>query len=502
MLTSADDPMMFERPVSVPDLRRGLIGSKLQIDGPFGHKPLIYADYTATGRALDQVEDWLRVHALPYFANPHTEVSACGQKMNGLRRTARDLISRSVEAGDTSHVIFCGSGATAAANRLPHLLGLIQPSGDPRGVTPLVIVGPYEHHSNILPWREAGAQTIAIDEAPGGGVDLAALERVLLEHGGKRPVIGSFSAASNVTGILTDVVTVTRLLKAHGALAVWDYACGAPYLRMSMQPAPEAPVDALFFSPHKFPGGPGASGVLVLRRSAVRMARPTWPGGGSVSYVSDWAHDYFDDLELKEEAGSPNTLGDIRAALALYIRDTIGTGEIERRGQRFLAKAWARWSNNDRIVLLGHPTAKRLPIVSFLLKDARGQIVHHRLVTKMLSDLYGVQAREGCSCAGPYGHRLLNVDRALSERIRQQIREGHILAKPGWTRLNFCHLLDEHTADYIVEAVHQLPAAYDRFGPEYQADPKTGNFVHGQAATHSPQNTNASHWLEGIEVAS
>ena len=180
------------------------------------------------------MEDWLRAHALPYFANPHTEVSACGQQMNGLRRTARDLISRSVEAGDTSHVIFCGSGATAAANRLPHLLGLTQPSRDPRGVTPLVIVGPYEHHSNILPWREAGARTIAIDEAPGGGVDLTALERVLLEHAGKRLVIGSFSAASNVTGILTDVVAVTRLLKVHGALAVWDYACGAPYLRMSM----------------------------------------------------------------------------------------------------------------------------------------------------------------------------------------------------------------------------------------------------------------------------
>lgn len=475
-----DDPANLEMGHSITELRNGLIGSRLHIEGPFGHKRIIYADYTASGRALTQVEDWIRNNALPYYANSHTEVSACGQRMNRLRRQARARIAASVGAGSECEVIFCGSGATAAVNRLPHLLGLLS-RDDPESQSetcPIVLTGPYEHHSNILPWREAGAKIIEIAEAPQGGVDLDNLEKELHKNAGQTTVIGAFSAASNVTGILTDVRAVTRLLKAHGALAVWDYACGAPYLPMTMEPARDAPIDALFFSPHKFPGGPGSSGVLVMRKNAVRTRRPTCPGGGSVSYVSGWAHDYYDNLVLKEEAGTPNILGDLRAALAVAVRDGVGTGVINRRGQRFLERALAVWRKNERIVLLGHPTAKRLSIIAFLVRDADGGIVHHRLVTRLLSDLFGIQAREGCSCAGPYGHRLLDVDRTLSEEIRQQIHAGQILAKPGWTRLNFCHLLDDQTADTIIEAVARLPEAADQLASKYRADPATGNFHH------------------------
>lgn len=475
-----DGPANLDRRYSITELRQGLIGSKLHIPGPFGRKRVVYADYTASGRALTQVEDWIRDNALPYYANSHTEVSACGQRMNWLRRQARARIAASVGAGGECDVIFCGSGATAAVNRLPHLLGL-RPADDAEMQSapgPVVLTGPYEHHSNILPWREAGARTVEIAEAPQGGVDLDDLEKKLRLHAGQATVIGAFSAASNVTGILTDVRAVTRLLKAHGALAVWDYACGAPYLPMTMDPAWDAPIDALFFSPHKFPGGPGASGVLVIRRDAVRAQRPTCPGGGSVSYVSGWAHDYYDDLVLKEEAGTPNILGDLRAALAIAIRDGVGTDLIHRRGQHFLEKALSVWRTNERIVLLGHPTARRLPIVAFLVRDAKGGIVHHRLVTRLLSDLFGIQAREGCSCAGPYGHRLLDVDRTLSEHIRGQIHAGEVLAKPGWTRLNFCHLLDDQSADLIIEAVARLPETADRLAAQYRADPATGNFIH------------------------
>ena len=478
MFANVDGSTEFPSPLTLTALRRGVIGSNHLLDTPFGRKRLIYADYTASGRALAQVEDWIRDKALPFYANAHTEVSACGAQMNRMRKAARAAIAASVQAGQSCDVIFCGAGATAAVNRLPHLFGLRTGAGD----RPVVLVGPYEHHSNILPWREAGAETVDVAEAPVGGVDLDDLQRLLSRYAGQRRVIGAFSAASNVTGILTDVVAVTRVLKAHGALAVWDYACGAPYLRMSMHPAPDAPIDALVFSPHKFPGGPGASGVLVLRRDAVRTRRPTTPGGGSVSYVSGWAHDYYDDIVLREEAGTPNILGDLRAALALMIRDRFGVEAIAHRGQRFLDRALAIWRSNPRIVLLGHPTAERLPIVSFLIKDARGRIAHHRLVTRMLSDLYGVQAREGCSCAGPYGHRLLNVDRSLSEHIRGQINAGQVLAKPGWTRLNFCHLLDDYTADCIIDAVQTLPDAIDRHAADYVADPRTGNFQHVDTA--------------------
>lgn len=493
-------PATFESRHSIAQLRNGLIGSKLRIEGPFGRKRVIYADYTASGRALTQVEDWIRDNALPFYANSHTEVSACGQRMNWLRRQARACIAASVGAGSECDVIFCGSGATAAANRLPHLLGLRRADdaaarSDGR---PVVLTGPYEHHSNILPWREAGARTVEIAEAAEGGVDLDDLESQLRRYSGQTTVVGAFSAASNVTGILTDVPAVTRLLKVHNALAVWDYACGAPYLPMTMDPAWDAPIDALFFSSHKFPGGPGGSGVLVVRRDAVRAQRPTCPGGGSVSYVSGWAHDYYDNLVLKEEAGTPNILGDLRAALAIAVRDGIGTDVINRLGQRFLERAMAVWRKNERIVLLGHPTAGRLPIIAFLVRDSGGGIVHHRLVTRLLSDLFGIQAREGCSCAGPYGHRLLAVDRTLSEDIRQQIHAGHILAKPGWTRLNFCHLLDDQSADLMIEAVARLPDAADQLAAQYRADPATGNFHHINTAGSAAVQTHDHRHQEAV----
>lgn len=486
MFTDVENTNPFYTKISIGELRKGLIGSTLRIDTPYGRKRVIYADYTASGRALTQVEDWIRENALPYYANSHTEVSACGQRMNQLRRLARQHIAAAVDAGQSCDVIFCGAGATSCVNRLPHLFGFAGGGRSGASVSgrPVVLTGPYEHHSNILPWREAGAETIEVAEAQDGGVDLDDLERHLLRYAGQRTVIGAFSAASNVTGILTDVVAVTQRLKVYGALAVWDYACAAAYTRMSMQPAPDAPIDALLYSPHKFPGGPGASGVLIVRKTAVRAVRPMMPGGGSVTYVSGWAHDYYDDLVLREEAGTPNILGDLRAALALSFRDAVGTDLIAERGARFLERARKVWREDERIILLGHPAAQRLPIVSFLIRDGDGNIAHHRLVTRLLSDLFGIQAREGCSCAGPYGHRLLGVDRALSERIRTKIRAGRALAKPGWTRLNFCHLLDDETADFIIEAVAGLPEAIRLYAGDYHADPATGNFQHINTTRH------------------
>ncbi len=454
--------------LSVSSLRNGLIGSGTRLASPVGSNRLIYADYTASGRALEQVEDYIRHEVLPYYANCHTEISECGRIMNGLRKRARQIVAASCQAGPDCAVIFTGSGATAGLNRLPHLLGLTESSG----IRPVVLVGPYEHHSNILPWREAGAEVVEVDEAPSGGVDRVALNDTLARFAG-RVVVGAFSAASNVTGILEDVPAVTRMLKAHGALAVWDYAAAAAYRPMSMQPA----IDALVFSPHKLPGGPGASGVLIVRKSAVKAKRPTWPGGGSVSYVSSWDHDYFNDVSLREEAGTPNILGDIRAALALQIRDAIGVEAIVARSQAHLDRAFARWRRCDRLTLLGQPEAKRLPIVSFVVSDGH-DVIHHRLVTRMLSDVYGIQAREGCSCAGPYGHRLLQVSRQLSTSIRAEINAGQILAKPGWTRLNFCHLQDDHTADLIIDAVADLSEVAGLLSSQYQVDPVAGTYRH------------------------
>lgn len=436
-------------------LRDGVIGADATIPGINGDVPLVYADYVASGRAMRQVEEFISLHVLPFYANSHTEASFCGSYTTRLREDARAEIARLVGAGEDDAVIFAGSGATAGLNRLVSLLGV------PEADRPVVLTGPYEHHSNILPWRESGAEVVEIPEGPEGGPDLAALRAELARHSGADLVIGSFSAASNVTGIITDPDPVTRLLRAHGALAVWDYAGGGPYLPMRMGQG-ETRKDAIVTSPHKFPGGPGASGVLVVNRSAVRRDRPTWPGGGTVAFVSPWAHDYLDRIEDREEAGTPNVIGDIRAALAFMIKDAVGQGRIEDSEHRYNRMALDAWGDHPRLHLLGTDKPHRLPIFSFLVRDGNGRIVDEQLFTRLLSGLYGIQARGGCACAGPYGHRLLGIGRDLSEHLRAEILAGDTRRKPGFVRLNFSYMMDEPTVRYILDSVMELAETIDR----------------------------------------
>ena len=459
-------------PDAIAALRAGLIGEGLEYDTPFGRQRLTYADYTASGRALAQVEDFMREKVLPLYANSHTTTSHCGAFITSLREQARAVIARHLRVEEDCAVIFTGSGATSGINRLVSLCGLhdIRDAARPAAV----FIGPYEHHSNILPWRESGAEVVEIAESPRGGPDMAMLERELAARRDRPLLIGAFSAASNVTGILTDAAAVTRLLKAHGALAIWDYAAAAPYVPMSMRPAKDAPIDAIVFSPHKFPGGPGASGVLALRESIVRNPRPTWPGGGSVAYVSPWAHDYLKAVAEREEAGTPNILGDIRAALAVLVKEAAGQDFITARESEMGARARAVWAKNPRLNILGNPDAPRLPIFSFTVSGENGRLVHHQLFARMLSDMTGIQVRGGCVCAGPYGHRLLGVSRAESERIRAAINAGHEIEKPGWARLNFSWLMDDETADRIISDVDALALKAGKLAHLYEPDEAAG----------------------------
>ncbi|MBL4807804.1 MAG: aminotransferase class V-fold PLP-dependent enzyme [Rhodobacteraceae bacterium] len=433
-------------PTLIDDLRKGLIGEGMMI----GDVPLIYADYVASGRALRQVEDFVTDHVLPYYANTHTEDSFCGRYAGQLREQARAEIARLTQAGPDCSVIFAGSGATAGLNRLVSLLGVEQAQN------PVVFIGPYEHHSNILPWRESNAQVIEIPECPSGGPDLAVLEQALQDHAGADLKIGSFSAASNVTGVITDSTKVSRLLKKHGALAIWDYAGAGPYLDIDMASGTDAEKDAVVLSPHKFPGGPGASGLLILRESVVKRDTPTWPGGGTVAFVSPWAHEYLDDIVAREEAGTPNIIGDIRAALVFIIKDMIGQDVISTREYELNAMAIKGWFDNPHLTLLGVENDHRLPIFSFLVQDAAGNNIHYADFTRKLSDQYGIQSRGGCACAGPYGHRLLEVDKPHSEALHRQLTAGNLHAKPGWIRLNFSYLMSDETAQYIINGVNTL----------------------------------------------
>ncbi len=450
-------------------LREGLIGENVLIPGLLRGVPLVYADYVASGRALRQVENFVAGHVLPFYANSHTEASFCGTYMTRLRREARAEIARIVGARGEDAVIFAGSGATAGLNRLVSLLGIEQAD------QPVVLIGPYEHHSNILPWRESKARVIEIPEAPEGGLDLDALKEALVANQDADLLIGSFSAASNVTGIITNPDPVTRLLKEHGAVSVWDYAGGGPYLPMDMGPA-DARKDAIVVSPHKFPGGPGASGVLIVNSHAVQRTCPSWPGGGTVSFVSPWRHDYSEDLATREEAGTPNVIGDIRAALAFIFKDVVGSEEIAKREALYNQMALDGWRGNPNLTLLGVDNSHRLPIFSFLVRDNSGQPVHQQLFTRMLSDVYGIQARGGCACAGPYAHRLLGIDRATSEVLHAELSAGKEMKKPGWVRLNFSYLMTEETVQFIIDSVNDLSHRTEEFAPFYDADPATARF--------------------------
>ncbi len=469
-------------------LRAGLIGEGATLDGPFGPQALVYADYTASGRALDQVEDFIRSRVLPYYANSHTQASYCGQFCTLLREAARAVIARAVGADDEHTVIFTGNGATAAVNRMLHLCGV--PAAVARGERPVVFIGPYEHHSNILPWRESGAEVVEIPEGPGGGVDLDALDRALAVSAGKGLKMGAFSAASNVTGILTDVTAVTRLLKRHGALALWDYAAAGPYLPIHMRPADDAALDAVFLSPHKFLGGPGASGVLIVRNDIVVTDKPTWPGGGTVSFVSPWSHEFSTSLAAREEAGTPDVLGDIRAALAFLVKAAMGE-DLHRREQALNTRALRRWRANPRIVLLGSEAAQRLPIFALRIRDGRGGYVHHQLFTRMLSDACGIQARGGCACAGPYAHRLLGIDEAASLRLYEALHRGEELEKPGWVRLNLHAVMDDATVDFIIDSVDTLATRAADMAALYSADPATARFRCTAEGPFSLQSLNA-----------
>lgn len=478
----------FVQSLHRPDLRdwirAGLIGDDVEIDGPFGKKPLLYADYVASGRALNQVEDFIRDRVLPFYANSHTRASFCGAYTTQLREAARAEIARIIGADDDCSVIFAGAGSTAGINRVVGLLDLPAMARDGRRA--VVLIGPYEHHSNLLPWRESGAETIEIPEGAEGGPDMEALEAALVSAADAELVVGAFSAASNVTGIVTDVDAVTRMLKRHGALAIWDYGCGGPYMPMDMKPGTDAARDAIIYSSHKFPGGPGATGVTVIRKAIVRRQTPTVPGGGTVSFVSPWGHVYSGDLSEREEGGTPNVTGDIRAALVLLVKEALGQEWLTERQNDLRRRALSVWSRNPRIETLGCADPREaLPIFSFRVRDARGQLVHHQFFTRLLSDLYGVQARGGCACAGSYAHRLLGLGQSESDATIAALGEGRETEKPGWVRLNLSALMNDKKVDTIIRAVDRLAYEAPDYLSEYHADMATARFCHLEKSKES-----------------
>src|SRR3990170_926452 len=456
---------MHESSALVEAIRAAVIGDDEAVMGPFGLRRVTYADYTASGRSLEFIEDYIRAAVLPLYANTHTESSGTGLQTTRFREDARAMIRESLGGNPGDHVvIFSGSGSTAAINKLVDVLNLRLPAdlddrygfraSIPARERPVVFIGPYEHHSNELPWRESIAEVITIPEDADGRIDLAALERALVANVDRPLRIGSFSAASNVTGILSDTRAISVLLHRHGALSFWDFAAAAPYVEIEMdphRPGPDAALDykdAIFLSPHKLIGGPGTPGVLVARRELFRNRVPVVPGGGTVAYVNPTEHVYLDDPEHREEGGTPAIVESIRAGLVFQLKAAVGVDAIREREESFIRRAIARWEANTAIEILGSHSLPRLSIVSFVVRHA-GRYLHHNYVVALLNDLFGIQSRGGGSCAGPYGHRLLGIDIETSHEFEREIARGCEGIKPGWIRVNFNYFISEAVFDYI-----------------------------------------------------
>jgi selenocysteine lyase/cysteine desulfurase len=447
---------------------------------------------------------------LPRYANTHTESSGTGLQTTRLREDARRIVRESVGGTEDDVVLFCGSGSTAAIDRLIGVLQIRLPADldaryhladhIPAAERPVVFIGPFEHHSNELPWRESIADLVQIPEDADGHIDVAVLERELKRYADRPLKIGSFSAASNVTGIVTDTCRIADLLHRYDALSIWDFAAAGPYVDIDMHPKcaehPAADKDAIFLSPHKFIGGPGTPGVLVAARKLFTNTVPVVPGGGTVAYVNPAEHRYLTDPEHREEGGTPAIIESIRAGLVFGLKEAVGVDVIRANEDRLLHRAVTAWTAEPAIEILGNLAAERLSIVSLVIRRPGGRYLHHNYVVALLNDLFGIQARGGCSCAGPYGHRLLGIDLDRSHEFEREIAHGCEGIKPGWIRVNFNYFISDTVADYIIEAVRIVARDGWKLLRDYRFDPASGLWRHRNGPVEPPLRLSQVHYRQ------
>lgn len=486
---------MASEPIDVPHdpvlawLREGVISRGAYIPTPFGERPLRYFDQTASGQPFGPIEDLIRQRVLPFMANTHSEASYTGRAMTCLFEAAHARIRRSLNARDDDVVLFVGSGCTGAINRLIAVLGLRLPESLegcvdldqalPPNTRPLVVRSRMEHHSNDIPWRETFAVTEYVGYDEQGRPDWRELDRILSlpQHRDRIYKIGTFSAASNVTGIQSDVDALAEVMHAHGGYAFFDYAAAAPYVDIDLHPDPDDKrrKDAVFISVHKFVGGPQTPGVLAANRALFRGRVPAEPGGGTVLYTSPWAWRYLDDLQHREEGGTPPIVQGIRAGLVFELKEKVGVHRLTAAERYYVRRAIESWKDDPKIRVLGAPDAPRIGIVSVILDHGR---LHHNLAVRLLNDLYGVQVRGGCMCAGTYGHDLLGIDQEQSEQIRRRLDEGETGAKPGWVRLSFGPTTSEDDFQVVLGAVRDIAHNWQAYAEGYHMDPATAEWHH------------------------
>lgn len=421
---------------------------RVSIPTYIGDLPITYCDYAASGRASDAIEQYIHEQILPYYANTHSDSSFCGRHTSRYREAARKTISDALGNNHNHAVLFAGSGATGAVDKLIRLLDQVY---EPDSLE--VFVGPYEHHSNDLPWRASKWSTRRIELDRSGFIDLNALATALADSAASHRIV-AVSAVSNVTGLITDLAGIVRVCRANNTGIVLDCAAAAPYLPLSELFA-EGAVSALFWSAHKFSGGPGASGVLAVKQEWLRAPEPVVKGGGTVRFVSNSRCDLVADMVRRHEGGTPNILGDIRAALALQLKFSKGESWLAEQYLSLARIVRSRLQKIPNLKVLGPTSGNFMPTVAFNIVS-RDRILPYGQVVALLSDLFGIQARGGCSCAGPYAHELLNISEKDSERIACEIGNGSDGLRPGWVRVSFSDSLTCEEVGFVLDAIEQI----------------------------------------------
>ncbi|WP_438432831.1 aminotransferase class V-fold PLP-dependent enzyme [Gorillibacterium sp. sgz500922] len=461
--------------------RGQIVGDRATFRSPYGVKRILYADWAASGRLYGPIEEKLLREFGPYAANTHSEATFTGAAMTEAYREAKQVIKRCVHAGPDDLLLFCGNGMTAAVNKLQRMLGLRLPPGwalpdsFPEEEKPVVFVTHMEHHSNQISWQETIADVVVLEPDSGGRVSAARLEEELRRYSRRKRKIGAFTACSNVTGVMPELTELAAAMHRHGGLAFADWTASAPYARLDMHPPnAEEGLDAVYLSPHKFLGGPGSSGMLLLDARLVPNPVPDLPGGGTVSWTDRWGGTvYVEDQEEREDGGTPGYLQAAKAALAFVLKEQMGAAEICEREHQLAEHLLTGLEAIPGVAILDAGLRERLPIVSFTVET-----VHYPLMVRLLNDRFGIQSRGGCSCAGTYGHFLFQLDREESGRIRREVEQGNQREKPGWVRLSLHPVMTDREVAFLIEAVRRSVRFAPLWKEDYRYDPAVNDYRH------------------------
>jgi selenocysteine lyase/cysteine desulfurase len=475
--------------------RNNIIGHQQVFESPFGTKEITYADWTASGRAYRPIEEYIQKEIMPFLGNTHTETTVTGTLMSRAYEEAKVIIKGHVRANSDDVLIFCGSGMTGAANKLQRILGLRVPERivdylKNRGsewlpidelLRPIVFVTQMEHHSNQISWLETIARVEIIPCGEDGNVNLENFRSLLEQFSTSKNKIAAITACSNVTGIQTPYHEIAKMIHEYHGLCFVDFAGSAPYTDIHMHPEEkDKDLDAIYFSPHKFLGGPGTPGVLIFSKNIYKNKIPDQPGGGTVDYTNPWkVHEFVKNIEQREDGGTPPFLQGIKAAMCIRLKEAMGVENILKREEEMLQVIFYRLSKMKNVEILERSIKKRLGIISFIVSGAQ-----YNLFVKMLNDRFGIQTRGGCSCAGTYGHKLLHIDEIRSYEILSQIHAGNLLCKPGWIRLSIHPTMTNEEIDFIMDAIELTASHYQKWMENYTYDPQSNEYsFKGMAAT-------------------